>query len=56
MNRDALKALFVGRELLEYGLTIYHDSAEWAKTLRSNDKVATPATPAPVSDEALNPF
>lgn len=54
VTRDVLKSLFVGRELLEYGLTVYQSTAEWQKTMRGNDTAPTPP-PVP-SDEGVDPF
>lgn len=54
MSRDALKVLFVGRPLLDEGLRIYHDSAEWFTTMRGNDAPTT--TPAPAVDDSVEPF
>jgi hypothetical protein len=54
VTREVLVSLFVGRDLLEQGLRIYQDSAEWAKTLRGNDDAPTVATPP--SDDSVEPF
>ena len=46
VTRDTLKDLYVGRELLDFGLNLYHDSAAWSKQLRGSD---TPAESAPAT-------
>jgi len=54
IDRTALTALYVGRTLLDYGLEVYKASADWAKAQRTNDE--TPSTPAPASDDSVEPF
>lgn len=54
MSRDALKGIFVGRDLLELGKAHYIASAEWAKTMRGNDAPTT--VTAPPSDDSVEPF
>lgn len=55
VTREVLVSLYVGRELLDYGLEVYQASAEWAKTLRTNDDAPVTPAPAPAEDGA-DPF
>jgi hypothetical protein len=53
IQRDSLKALFVNRALLNFGLEVYHATAEWQKAQRGD----TPTTPAATPrDESIEPF
>ena len=55
VTRDTLTTLYVGRDMLDFGLEVYKSSAEWAKTQRTNDEV--PATPtAQASEDSVEPF
>jgi len=49
VDREALKGLYIGRTLLDYGLEVYKASAEWQKTLRTNEAPSAPA-PQPTDD------
>lgn len=55
--REVLVGLYVGRAVLDNGLKIYQESAEWAKTQRTNDepKVA-PAPTQNQADDSVEPF
>jgi len=54
VDREALKGLYIGRTLLDYGLEVYKASAEWQKTLRTNEAPSAPA-PQP-TDDSVEPF
>lgn len=54
MSREALKAIYVGRELLDIGKAHYIASAEWSKTMRTNDETPPPAQTT--SDDSVEPF
>lgn len=57
VNRDVLKQLYVGRELLEIGKTLYVETADWQKQLRANDEdTQTQSAPPAQSDNGVDPF
>lgn len=54
--REVLVSLYVGRTVLDYGLEVYKASAEWQKTMRTNDESQSPPAPTQTTEDSVEPF